>query len=102
MLWAVLLIAAVIAATWALLLIRKRTLGPRTPGEDMGFSLNELRELHRAGRLSDAEFESARRRLLGSEERTAGRNPVTGALRALPGHDLTGDPIPRSKDNRPE
>ena len=63
--WSLVLLAVVIVgfvlAIWA-----KRRLREPDPEPTIGFSLADLRELHRTGKISDEEFERARGKMAAS------------------------------------
>lgn len=82
--WAAVLVAVVIAATVALLLVRRWLLG--APGDEPseGLSLQDLRDLRRKGALSEEEFEAAKRVIVGAAGAGPSRNPITGAERPRP------------------
>jgi len=71
-------------------------------------SLHELRELHAQGGLSDEEFEALRDAAVRAHKggvAALATGPKTGALRAEPGVDLTGEPLPAPEqrdDENPE
>lgn len=70
--WSLVLIATVVAGFLLVSLLRRRLRQPdQTAGA--GFSLDELRQLHRSGQLSDAEFERARSKLVAGLQRDARR-----------------------------
>ncbi len=64
--YAGLIAAAAILMGIVSLAIRKRMLTPDEPdaGGGMGFTLSDLREMHRRGELTDEEFDQAKRRLI--------------------------------------
>jgi len=63
--WSLVLLAVVIVgfglAVWV-----KRRLQQQDEGPTIGFSLADLRELHRTGKISDEEFERARGKMAAS------------------------------------
>lgn len=72
--WSLILIVVVIVgfvlATWA-----RRRLHHQDTTPSMGFSLADLRELHRTGKISDEEFEKARGRMAASLKRQVDQKP---------------------------
>lgn len=87
-LWAAAMIGAIVLGAVGLYVLRRRLLGaPDSDGADM-LSLHDLRQMHGRGDLSDEEFETAKAALLGLES-------PGGALKADPGFDLTGEPLPK-------
>lgn len=88
----VILLIGGIMAFW----LRRRYLDESAEHTDPGtLSLHELRSLHASGELSDEEFEALRDAALRAHGKAAAPDPGA-ALRAEPGLDLTGDPLPDS------
>jgi hypothetical protein len=93
--------------------LRKRLLGDSSSAGDV-LSIQQVRQMHREGKISDEEFEALRRAALlaagvaadriggdrvddaVSPRRVAGERTADGGLRAPPGYDLTGEPLPGS------
>ena len=71
--WLVALALLVVAAAVVIWLIRRAIRPPA--GDSGGFSLQELRELHAQGRLTDEEFERAKASIIG---RISARRPTDG------------------------
>lgn len=102
-------IVLVIGAGIVLYLVRGRLFGDRRDGVDAGGMLESLRAMRDRGEISAEEFRAARGRLLadatgdsGGTGRVADNPNRTrpqvrdgGELRAAPGFDLTGEPLPR-------
>jgi len=63
--WSLVLLAVVIVG-FVLVLWVKRRLQHQDMAPTLGFSLADLRELHRTGKISDEEFERARGRMAAS------------------------------------
>ena len=61
--WVGVLVAVVVAGGILLTVIRRRFRADR-PTERQGFTLHDVREMHRHGELSDEEFEQARAAIL--------------------------------------
>lgn len=111
--WALVLMAVVIAGGLVAVFIRKRARsGAETPA--LGLTLADLREMKADGRLTEEEFERAKAMVVGQlggkverlapeRVRIEGRI-VDGELRARTGFDLTGQPLPDfgGQDNPPE
>lgn len=57
--WSVALIALLVVAGVLIVWFRKR-FSVQDPTSSGGFTLGDLRELHRAGKMTDAEFEAAK------------------------------------------
>jgi len=72
--WSLILVALVIIgfalATWV-----KRRTQQHESGPAIGFSLADLRELHRTGKISDQEFERARGKMAASLKREITEKP---------------------------
>lgn len=62
--WSLVLMAMVVAGFLLASWVRNRVRQTDEPASS-GFSLGELRELHRKGQLTDAEFERAKQKLVG-------------------------------------
>lgn len=83
--WSLGLIALLVVMGIAIAMLRKR-MSPLDPPMAGGFSLGDLRELHRKGKMTDAEFEAAKNLVLkglkqsvtgtGKPNRTSGRDQV--------------------------
>ena len=58
--WLILLLGLVIAGGIVIFWVRRSLSAAHSSSSDTGFTLHELRELHRKGEISDEEFERAR------------------------------------------
>lgn len=96
--WMLVLIVLVIAAGLVLLALRRRLLDEADEVGGSGLDLKTLRAMRDRGELTEEEFERARERVLeayGADATTpATTSPLDGSLRARPGFDLTGEPLP--------
>lgn len=103
LLWVGALIVAVLILGIVILIIRKR-LFTRDSDAAAGL-LNDLRRMHKTGELTTEEYDAARKALTSrvasrmpapaTPPRPARANPAPPAeLRAKPGFDLTGAPLP--------
>jgi hypothetical protein len=81
-LWSVVVIALCVAAFWLVSVVRKRfkedaeiAAGPAT-----GFTLSDLRQLHKSGKMTDAEFERAKEKIVEAGRRAAAevKSPLAG------------------------
>ena len=81
-LWSVVVIALCVGAFWLVSVVRKRfkedaeiTAGPAT-----GFTLSDLRQLHKSGQMTDAEFERAKEKIVEAGRRAAAQvqSPLAG------------------------
>jgi uncharacterized membrane protein len=90
--WSVVLIGLLVAAFIAVAQIKKRMIS----SEDFsggGFTLGDLRALHRAGKMSDEEFEKAKQAILDAMKRAAERQAEAKAKRqSAPGGRGPGTP----------
>jgi len=104
------LILVVVGAGLAVLYIRRRLLTKHDAASATSGFLDELRDMHKRGEVSDNEFQAARASLLA---RITGQpvppvppgirpKPTPQPLVAPPGYDLTGAPLPRPITERPE
>lgn len=104
------LILVVVGAGMAVLYIRRRLFSKHDTAATTGGFLDELRDMHKRGEMSDEEFQAARASLLakitGQPVPPAPPNlrprPTPQPLVAPPGYDLTGEPLPRPITERPE
>jgi uncharacterized membrane protein len=85
-LWSVVVILLCVAAFWLISVVRKRlkedaevTAGPAT-----GFTLSDLRQLHKSGQMTDAEFERAKEKIVEAGRRAAAQMPSPLASRRNP------------------
>jgi hypothetical protein len=72
--WSIVLIGLLLAAAVAVMFLR-RWMSADAPGRSAEFTLAELRQMHRDGRLSDDEFGRMKDRLLRSLPSRDGRMP---------------------------
>lgn len=64
-LWGAIMVAAVVVLGGGVLWLRRRLFRRPAAGEDAGFSIEHLEELHRCGQIDDAEFRRLRNAALG-------------------------------------
>lgn len=74
--WSLVLVAAVIGGFWLVTLLKRRLQQSDDGASSPGFSLADLRALHRSGQLSDEEFERARTKMAASLKRDLSGNPL--------------------------
>jgi hypothetical protein len=69
------LIAVLLAGAMIVLWVKKHFWGPDSNNETVGtgFTLGDLRQLHKAGKMTDAEFEKARSAVVAAAKRAAAR-----------------------------
>ncbi|MBL8746199.1 MAG: SHOCT domain-containing protein [Phycisphaerae bacterium] len=86
MMWIAALLLSVVAGAAALFWIRRRLLGEDPADRSTGLTLQDLREMHQRGTLTDEEFAAAKRAVLGAsaDGSTPSRNPITGTERGRP------------------
>ena len=74
--WSLLLIVLVVAAFFAVVRLRQWLKEDQAVGEKpIGFTLSDLRRLHRDGKISDAEFERARSKMVDAGKAMAHQMP---------------------------
>jgi|SRR3954451_23649571 hypothetical protein len=87
-LWSVVVIGLCVGAFWLVSMVRKRlkedadvTAGPAT-----GFTLSDLRQLHKSGQMTDAEFERAKEKIVEAGRRAAAevQSPLAGGRNPPP------------------
>ena len=101
--WAGVLIVVVVVGGFVLMWLRARLFkADESDHAGDGGMLEDLRRARRSGKLTDEQFERARDRVLRAAKGEAMpdrpvHHEVTddGAVRAKPGFDLTGTPLPR-------
>ncbi len=88
--WSIVLFLLLIVGFWAVTRLKRRMAdtGPQ-PGAEAGFTLSDLRRLHREGQMSDEEFERAKAKIV----EVARRNAAADASRT----DNPPRPTPRSR-----
>lgn len=100
LLWVFVLIVVIVVGGLAVLELRRRLLSKDRGSMSAGL-MDEMRTMHARGELSDEEYDRVRKRMAA---RAAGRDPdefapatkmpEQGEVRARPGFDLTGAPLP--------
>ncbi len=68
--WALVTLALFVVLGFGVLIYRRRYLSPRSEQSE-GFSLEDIRQMHRSGQLSDEEYDRMRRALIGMATRDA-------------------------------
>jgi hypothetical protein len=113
--WIGALVVLVALGAIGLVMLRRRLFSSDQNAAEGGVSLDTLRQMRARGELSEQEFEAAKRTVVQQLGLAAGAAPPrTGAraerlpratasppgeLRAPPGFDLTGEPLPRPTDD---
>jgi len=89
------IIVLVIVAGVVLMLIRRRIMGDLDGAGGESIGLSEIREMYERGELSDQEYGALRRAAIGAFGFSAPASaPEERELRAPPGVDLSGEPLP--------
>ncbi|HSV12657.1 MAG TPA: hypothetical protein VLI90_00245, partial [Tepidisphaeraceae bacterium] len=85
-LWSGVLIGIIIIAFLAYAQFKRWMREPETSSSATGFTLSDLRELHRQGKMTDVEFEMAKVKILGTAKKAADAMPDPLAGRRNPPH----------------
>src|SRR5690349_4419021 len=81
--WSLVLIVLIFVAFFVVVRLRNWLRDDHTP-DAVGFSLTDLRQLHRQGKMTDAEFEKARNLMVAHAKQMADKmpNPLAGSAAA--------------------
>jgi hypothetical protein len=71
--WSIVLLLFVLVLFSAVAILRRK-LSPNEDFHGTGFTLSDLRQMHKKGQMSDAEFERAKAALLGSLKNMPAKN----------------------------
>lgn len=84
--WIAALVLVAVLGGVALFWIRRLLLSEEPPASATGLTLQDVREMHQRGVMSDEEFAAAKRVILGAAGEGSGpsRNPITGVERDRP------------------
>jgi len=74
-----LLVVLVIVVVVVALVLRKRFTGSEPQMPATGFSISDLRDMHRKGQISDKEFESAKTLVVGRSRKILDQPPAGGS-----------------------
>ena len=77
-LWSLLLIGLIVAGWLTVWQVRRRLQRDETPLGNAGFTLSDLRQLHKSGQMSDEEFDRAKARVVDAARRAAERDAARG------------------------
>ena len=77
--WSMVLLGLCIVTFFLVSFARKWMRGDADDGPVTGFTLADLRELHRNGKMSDEEFERAKAKLLEATRAAASKTPPAGS-----------------------
>ena len=107
--WSLALLGALAVGLVVVSKVRRRLQEPDQPGS-IGFTLSDLRQLHKSGQMSDEEFERAKAKVVEAAKKAAeraaqpppaarARSPWPGAIDpGLGGEGEADDPRPRPPD----
>ena len=73
--WSLVLIALLVAGFFAISKLRQWLKEDDTPAPAIGFTLSDLRQLHKQGKMTDEEFERAKGKIIGSAKAMAAKLP---------------------------
>ena len=79
--WSAITIGLCVALFWVVSLVRKRMREePASEGPAAGFTLSDLRQLHKSGQMTDEEFERAKAKIVAAGKRMAAevQSPLAG------------------------
>ena len=79
MMWSAGLILALMVGLWVATRIKRRMQQPEEPTVAAGFTLADLRQLHRSGQMTDEEFERAKVKVVAAAQRATERNKSAAA-----------------------
>ncbi len=77
--WSLLLIGLIVAGWLTVWQVRRRLQRDETPLGNAGFTLSDLRQMHKSGQMSDEEFERAKAKIVEAARRTADRDAAAKA-----------------------
>lgn len=85
--WLVALVLVVIVALWGVTHLKRRLKVADEPTVRSGFTLGDLRDMHRQGQITDEEFEKTKAQVVAAAQRAAARAaatpPVKGTFEVL-------------------
>jgi hypothetical protein len=101
--WSLVLIAMLVGAFFAIARLRAWLKQDETPAS-VGFSLTDLRALHRAGKMTDEEFEKARSLMVAHTKHMTANlpHPLAGSKSRPPGPRAGGGGVKAEGDAAPE
>src|SRR3954467_9984112 len=73
--WSLVLLGLAIAGFYGVVPLRRWMKEEDVPAGGIGFTLSDLRQLHREGKMTDAEFERAREKMVSAAREMAARLP---------------------------
>lgn len=97
--WSIVLIALLLAAFFAISLMKKR-LVQQDPTTGGGFTLSDLRQLHRDGQMTDEEFEKAKQIIVKAAQKV--RETPKAPLPKAPLAEFPPQPAPGVDEKKEE
>jgi len=73
--WSVVLIGLLLAGFWVVITLRNWLKSEDIPSGGIGFTLSDLRQLHREGKMTTEEFERAREKFIAAGKAMAAKLP---------------------------
>ena len=73
--WSVVLIGLLLAGFWVVMTLRNWLKSDDVPSGGVGFTLSDLRQLHREGKMTTEEFERAREKFIAAGKAMAAKLP---------------------------
>ena len=89
--WSLVLVALLLVGFYAVTRLRHWLKADDAP-VGIGFTLSDLRQLHRDGKMTDEEFEKAREKMMASAKAMAAKLPDPLARNRRPGQDQRTPP----------
>ena len=83
--WSIVLIILVVLAFVGILFIKRWMQNDDIPAGGTGFGLSELRQMHRRGQLTDAEYEAAKEKMTSVAKAMTSKMPDPAGGRRAPG-----------------
>jgi hypothetical protein len=94
LLWSGILIVLMLVLFGAVSLLKKWMRPDDLPDRGVGFTLSDLRELHRQGKISDQEFELTRNNMVAAAKRMTEKMPDITPRRNTPDSTTQTDSLP--------
>jgi hypothetical protein len=95
-LWSLLLIGLIVAGWLTVWQVKRRLQKTDDVLGNAGFTLSDLRRLHKSGQMSDEEFEKAKARVVDAARRAAARDEARAPGKAVAASPLI-DPLPHPR-----
>jgi uncharacterized membrane protein len=94
--WSLVLICLLVGGFFAISKLRQWLREDDTPAPSIGFTLSDLRQLHKQGQMTDEEFERAKAKIVGSAKSMAANLPDPLARDRRQPPPPPGPPVDRS------